>query len=143
MKEVFYKNLLDKTQLMDAAKEILAFLPEEKFFVFRGEMGAGKTTFIKAFCKALDVIDEPSSPTFSLINHYQTKNGQIIYHFDFYRIEKPEEAYEYGYEEYFYSGQYCFVEWAERIPDLLPEKLVEVSMEVVDENTRMITVTKV
>lgn len=95
---------------------------KEPVILFYGEMGVGKTTTIKALCKALGVVDEVSSPTFSLVNEYATEKGQPLYHFDMYRIDTEEEVYDMGYEEYFYSGDTCLVEWPEKIPNLLPEK---------------------
>ena len=105
-----------------------------KIIAFYGEMSAGKTTFIKALCVYLGV--EPSevcSPTYAIVNEYEAKNNQRIYHFDFYRINDEVEAFDMGYEEYFYSGGYCFVEWPEKITNLLPDKLLKVSIEIVGE----------
>jgi len=95
-----------------------------QLIAFNGEMGVGKTTLIKAICKNLGVISEISSPTFSLVNEYQTQSGQIIYHFDFYRIQSIEEVYDIGYEDYFYSGNLCLIEWPERIAPLLENEAV-------------------
>jgi tRNA threonylcarbamoyladenosine biosynthesis protein TsaE len=109
-----------------------------KVFVFYGEMGAGKTTFIKEIVKHLGIIDVANSPTFALVNEYfSNKNGQI-YHFDFYRLDDEEEAYDMGYEEYFYSGAYCFVEWPQKIPNLIPEDAVKVEIKV--ENDKRIII---
>ena len=114
--------------------------PNERMFLFYGEMGAGKTTFIKALCAALGVPGVTSSPTYALVNEYHAENGNIIYHFDFYRIENEEQAYDIGYEEYFYSNHYCFIEWPERIENLLPANYVSIS--ITEENTeRIIKVT--
>lgn len=104
-----------------------------------GEMGAGKTTLIKALCKALNCTDVVSSPTFSLINEYRTAENQTLYHFDCYRIENEEEAYDFGAEEYLYSGNKCFVEWAENIQSLLPENYSKIILEKMDELNRKIT----
>ena len=103
-------------------------------FVFHGEMGSGKTTFIKAICRHLGVQEAMSSPTFSIVNEYQTKDHKTIYHFDFYRIKNEAEAYDIGVEEYFDSGHYCFVEWPEKVPTLLPIKYAEVFIDL-DDNT--------
>ena len=102
-------------------------------------MGAGKTTLIKAFCDEIDVIEVVASPTFSLVNEYTDQNGNSVFHFDFYRIEKIEEVYDIGYEEYFYSGSYCFIEWPELIMDLMPESFVSVKIEVTDNEERIIS----
>jgi len=107
-------------QLSEVAGKILATYPDKRVFAIYGLMGAGKTTLIKAICKELDVDEIVGSPTFSIVNQYQTRKGSAIYHFDFYRMKKPEEAFDIGYEEYLYSGNYCFLEWPEIIEALLP-----------------------
>lgn len=94
---------------------------ETRVIAFSGELGAGKTTFIQALCRALEVTEEVNSPTFSLINEYFTTDGTSVYHFDLYRIEDPDELFDLGYEEYFYSGAYCFIEWPEKASHLIPE----------------------
>ncbi len=121
------------------AREILRTMPGERIFAFYGEMGAGKTTFIKAFCEVLGSNDVVSSPTFSLVNEYEGSGGEVLFHFDFYRIKKLEEVFDIGFEEYVYSGNYCFLEWPERITELLPEKYVQISIEVLNSNERKIT----
>ena len=110
-----------------------------KVLLFQGTMGAGKTTLIKALCEQLGVGDRVSSPTFSLVNEYQSPSG-IIYHFDLYRIEQQQEALDFGIEEYWDSGAWCFVEWAERIPSLLPASYTEVLITPLDEHTRRLTI---
>jgi tRNA threonylcarbamoyladenosine biosynthesis protein TsaE len=110
------------------AREMLAVTTLHKVIIFNGEMGAGKTTFIKAIGRALGVTDTMSSPTFSIVNEYQTATRDRIFHFDFYRIKNEAEAYDIGTEEYFDSGHYCFVEWPDKIKTLLPEKFTEVSI---------------
>ena len=100
-------------------------------------MGAGKTTIIKAICHELGSSDYVTSPTFALINEYSTNNGSVIYHFDFYRIKKLEEAYDLGYEDYIYSGNYCFIEWPEMIESLLPKGIVEVKIRETDDGSRI------
>lgn len=97
-----------------------------KRVAFYGEMGVGKTTFIKAICKLLDVTDNVSSPTFSLVNEYHTARGEVVFHFDFYRINSVSEVYDMGYEEYFYSGHLCLMEWPEKIEELLDEEVVKI-----------------
>ncbi len=106
-------------QISDIAKEIISS-SKHKILLFYGSMGSGKTTLIKEIVKQLDVKDMTSSPTFSLVNEYRSSQGKIIYHFDFYRIEKEEEAYDMGIEEYFLSDNWCFIEWPEKVENLLP-----------------------
>jgi len=114
------------SEISTIAKEFISQMGDHKVFVFYGSMGAGKTTFIKAVCEELGVEDVINSPTFAIINEYNTKNGDPIFHFDFYRINKIEEAYDFGYEDYFYSGNLCFIEWPEKIKELIPSDAVEV-----------------
>ncbi len=111
-----------------AAEKFIACMGESKVFAFYGKMGAGKTTFIKAVCECLGVEDVITSPTFAIVNEYRTSNDKPIYHFDFYRIKKLEEVYDMGYEDYFYSGAPCFIEWPELIENLLPEDAVKVTI---------------
>ena len=130
-------RIKDEEELKQAAEYIIQKYSSDYIFIFEGSMGAGKTTFIKQICKALGVVSETSSPTFSLINEYETSSGEVVYHFDFYRLESEEEAYDYGYEEYFYSGNKCFIEWPEKIPGLIPDKFITIEIEV-DGNERVI-----
>ena len=130
-------RIKDEEELKQAAEYIIQQYSSDYIFIFKGPMGAGKTTFIKQICKALGVVSETSSPTFSLINEYETSSGEVVYHFDFYRLESEEEAYDYGYEEYFYSGNKCFIEWPEKIPGLIPDKFITIEIEV-DGNERVI-----
>lgn len=125
--------------LSQVAKTVLQTYPKDRIFLFYGSMGAGKTTFIKALCTELGVYDSTSSPTFSIVNEYHSLQG-TIYHFDFYRLKNEQEAFDMGYEEYFYSGAYCFVEWPERIPHLIPEMSREVQIIVTEDDIRKITV---
>lgn len=119
-------NLESLNLIGQAAKELSLFLNLEikderiNCLAFYGEMGAGKTTIIKAICEQLGVMDKISSPSFSLVNEYVTSKGEKIFHFDFYRLNKTSEAFDLGYEEYFYSGQLCLIEWPEKIEQLLP-----------------------
>ncbi|MEI6577306.1 MAG: tRNA (adenosine(37)-N6)-threonylcarbamoyltransferase complex ATPase subunit type 1 TsaE [Bacteroidota bacterium] len=124
--ELLCQNLND---LPSIARALLSAYPDRRIFAFYGGMGAGKTTFIKILCQELGAVDEASSPTFSIVNQYLTPEGSRLYHFDFYRIKKVEEAYDIGYENYFFSGDYCFIEWPEKITELLPEDSVEVRIE--------------
>ena len=103
---------------------------------FSGEMGAGKTTFIQALCKTLGVPEDVNSPTFSLVNEYFTHSGESLFHFDLYRIESPEELFDLGYEEYFYSGKRCFIEWPEKASHLIPDDALKVRIEVREDGSR-------
>ncbi|AWG22500.1 tRNA (adenosine(37)-N6)-threonylcarbamoyltransferase complex ATPase subunit type 1 TsaE [Flavobacterium faecale] len=107
-------------EIESVAQQVLDTKPSE-IILFHGDMGAGKTTFIKELCKKLGVTEATSSPTFSLVNEYETLDNQLVYHFDFYRLKKETEALDMGVDEYLYSGNWCFIEWAENIPNLIPE----------------------
>lgn len=131
-------NSLD--QIQEAAKTFIGAMGDNTVFAFYGKMGAGKTTFIKALCEELGVTDVINSPTFAIVNEYRSEDaGELIYHFDFYRIKKLEEVYDMGYEDYFYSGALCFIEWPELIEDLLPGNAVSVKIEEQEDGTRTIT----
>jgi tRNA threonylcarbamoyladenosine biosynthesis protein TsaE len=132
----------DLSDLDEAAKDLMAFAGDHKIFAFDGEMGAGKTTFIKAICKYLGITDLVSSPTFSLVNEYESNSGPL-YHFDFYRIKDLTEAYDIGYEEYFYSGSICLIEWPEKIEELLPIPRINVEVILINEHTRTVIFTKI
>lgn len=121
------------SELPSAAKKLLAACPDKKIFAFYGQMGAGKTTLIKSLCEVMGVNNTVSSPTFSIVNEYLSEKGEKIFHFDFYRINSESEAYDMGYEDYFYSNAYCFIEWPERIAELLPPDFVRVNITVKDE----------
>ena len=116
------------------AKILLEKYPSNRLFAFYGEMGAGKTSFIKSICSELKVIDNVSSPTFSIVNVYQTQTVDEVFHFDFYRIKSLEEVYDIGYEDYFYSDQYCLMEWPEMIDKLLPDDTIKVEIKVNHKN---------
>lgn len=128
--------------LTAAAERMIAQYPQERIFLFYGHMGAGKTTFINALCAALEVQDSTSSPTFSIVNEYASSHGPL-FHFDFYRLKDESEALDLGYEEYFYSGNYCFVEWPEKIENLLPSHYLKITIEAIDNQSRSITVEKI
>jgi tRNA threonylcarbamoyladenosine biosynthesis protein TsaE len=132
--------LINSLDELDAtAASILSFAPNNRIFLFYGDMGAGKTTLIKSLCKALGVTDNISSPTFAIVNEYRAVNN-TIYHFDFYRLKTETEAMDMGFEEYLYSGNYCFIEWPEKIPELLPENYISTNIQVVTDGARYITV---
>ena len=125
-------------ELCAVAKMILEKY-NSKVFLFYGEMGVGKTSFIKKFCKELGVSDVVSSPTFSIVNEYSNVNDDIIYHFDFYRTEKQDEVFDIGYEEYLFSSSYCFIEWPEKLEDLVPTNYLKINMKL-DDNNRIINI---
>jgi len=128
----FYIDNVDSIQ--SVAADFLNGYPDYRIFAFYGELGSGKTTFIKALCRELGVVDLVSSPSFALIHEYQSDHFGKLYHFDFYRMEKLEEAYDIGYEDYFYSGNYCFIEWADKAEPLLPTGTLHIHI-IADENT--------
>ena len=128
-------------QIHEAAHRFVEAMGDNTVFAFYGKMGAGKTTFIKAVCEELGVSDVITSPTFAIVNEYRSEiAGELIYHFDFYRINRLEEAYDFGYEEYFYSGNLCLVEWPEKIEELLPEEVMTVRIAVGDDEERTIEI---
>lgn len=129
-------------ELPKIAAQLIDVFGENRVVLFYGEMGAGKTTLIKQLCKVLSVEEETTSPTFSIVNEYLSKSNQTIYHFDFYRIEEEAEVFDLGYEDYFYGGNYCFIEWPEKIPNLLPEENVKVEIQLLDDNSRRVLVKK-
>jgi tRNA threonylcarbamoyladenosine biosynthesis protein TsaE len=136
---MYSKTVKSVTELKAAADDLIQKFPQERVFAFYGKMGAGKTTFIKSICRALGSGDNITSPTFALINEYMSGEMNSIFHFDFYRIKDIEEAFDLGYEDYIYSGNYCLIEWPEMIEPLLPEKMVVVKIEVQNDDTRLIT----
>ncbi len=124
--------------LQSAAREFIGRMGDRRVFAFYGEMGAGKTTFIKAVCKELGVTETVASPTFAIINEYRGGDGEPVYHFDFYRIHKLEEVFDFGYEDYLYSGHICFIEWPELVEQILPQDTVRVSIRETDNGSRTI-----
>ena len=123
----------------EAAREFIAAMGDNTVFALYGKMGAGKTTFVKALCEALGVTDVITSPTFAIVNEYRSdETGELIYHFDFYRIKKLSEVYGMGYEDYFYSGALCFIEWPELVEELLPGNAVKVTIEELENGNRVI-----
>ena len=133
-------QIQDLEHIREAARQFIAVMGDRKVFAFYGHMGAGKTTFVKAVCEELGVEDVITSPTFAIINEYQSREGDTIYHFDFYRIKKLEEVYDMGYEDYFYSGALCFIEWPELIEDLLPEDAVKVNITEKEDGSRVVSI---
>lgn len=130
----------NEEQLSSAAQQLLAAYPNDRVFCFYGEMGVGKTTFIKKICECLGAIDITSSPTFAIVNEYVTNEEKAIYHFDFYRIDKLEDAYQIGIDDYLYSGNYCFLEWSENVEALLADDFVRVKMEVGENHSRIVQI---
>lgn len=129
----------DINNIRSAAREFVAGMGDSKVFAFYGKMGAGKTTFIKAVCEELGVGDVITSPTFAIVNEYESDTQALtIYHFDFYRIKKIEEVYDMGYEDYFYGGGLCFIEWPELIEELLPEDAVKVTIAEQEDGSRVV-----
>ncbi len=126
-------DISEESDLRDAARKVLNFAGDQCIWLLQGEVGAGKTTFIRAVCTELGAVDEVSSPTFSLINEYQTAKGGTIYHFDFYRIQSENEAENLGLEEYFYSDNLCLIEWPEKIPHLIPDRYLKINIKFVVE----------
>ncbi len=126
-------------ELGDAARLFLDGIGESRVIAFYGAMGAGKTTFIKALCDVLGVEDDVNSPTFNIINEYRTDNGDAVYHFDFYRIEKVSEAVDIGFDEYVYSGDLCLIEWPQNIEQILPVDTLKVQISVLDDGCRVVT----
>ena len=127
-------------QIHEAARQFIAEMGDNTVFALYGEMGAGKATFIKAVCEELGVSDVITSPTFAIVNEYRSDTaGELIYHFDFYRIKKLEEVYDMGYEDYFYSGALCFIEWPELVEELLPGNTIKVTIEEVENGEREVT----
>jgi tRNA threonylcarbamoyladenosine biosynthesis protein TsaE len=132
-------TIKDLDHIEEAAREFISQMGDDTVFAFYGKMGAGKTTFIKALCKLLGVEDEVNSPTFAIINEYRSQTtAELIYHFDFYRIKKLEEVYDLGYEDYFYSGALCFIEWPELVEELLPTDAKKITITENSDGSRTI-----
>jgi tRNA threonylcarbamoyladenosine biosynthesis protein TsaE len=127
MEDIIFQDITLR-ELPEIARKIIKSYPDERIFAFYGDLGAGKTTMIKALCEELGVTDNVTSPSFSIINEYVAGGIELIYHFDFYRIKKLDEVLDIGYEEYLYSGFYCFLEWADKIEELLPDRYVYISI---------------
>lgn len=132
-------KITDIDHIKEAAEEFVRAMGDHTVFAFYGKMGAGKTTFIKAVCEVLHVSDVITSPTFAIINEYRSDSGELIYHFDFYRIKKLDEVYDMGYEDYFYSGALCFIEWPELVEELLPADTLRITIGEQENGSRSIT----
>ena len=137
-------KIQDLEHIREAAREFIANIGERRIFAFYGKMGAGKTTFVKAICEELGVEDVITSPTFAIVNEYSLTSHPSsltseIFHFDFYRIKKLEEVYDMGYEDYFYSGALCFIEWPELIEDILPDDAVRVNITEQEDGSRVVS----
>ncbi|GAB1359569.1 tRNA (adenosine(37)-N6)-threonylcarbamoyltransferase complex ATPase subunit type 1 TsaE [Porphyromonadaceae bacterium] len=130
----------DIENIRSVAREFIGQMGDATVFAFYGKMGAGKTTFIKAICQELGVEDVINSPTFAIVNEYRSGSAELIYHFDFYRINKISEVYDFGYEDYFYSGALCFIEWPELVEELLPADCVKVMIEENADGTREVSI---
>ncbi|HUX54023.1 MAG TPA: tRNA (adenosine(37)-N6)-threonylcarbamoyltransferase complex ATPase subunit type 1 TsaE [Williamwhitmania sp.] len=126
----------DLTELPAVAEHILKAFEGKRIFAFQGLMGAGKTTLIKELCRQMNVVDVVSSPTFALVNEYFTDKGSSVFHFDFYRIQSVEEAFDFGYEEYFFGEGICLIEWPEVIDTLIPEEAIVIKIEVMQDESR-------
>jgi len=137
LKNIYCENI---QRLPEVAKQLVEHCKNQPIWVFKGEMGAGKTTLIKEVGKVFGIDELISSPTFSLVNEYQNNLGEIFYHFDFYRIDDPSEIFEVGIDEYFYSGHYCWIEWAERISEYIPESFMLIKIETDEGGGRKITI---
>lgn len=127
------------SEIESAASELISEAGKEKVWVFQGPMGAGKTTLIKALAGKFGILDQVSSPTFGIVNQYENKEGNVFFHFDFYRLDDPTEALDIGIEEYFYSGNYCWLEWAENIEAFLPESFFLIKIESISDLKRQVT----
>ena len=136
---MFSEKVSHLKALDTVAQHLIKQFPDHRIFAFYGKMGAGKTTFIQSVCKILGTNDNVTSPTFALINEYKTGQQKSIFHFDFYRIKDIVEAFDLGYEDYLFSGNYCLIEWPEMIESLLPENIVKVKIEVDEDGARNIT----
>ena len=133
-------HLKNISAINEIASEILNLIGENKIIAIYGELGAGKTTLIKSCCQILHAFDSVASPTFSLINEYLLPDGDKVFHFDLYRIENEEEIYDFGYAEYIYSNNYCFIEWPEKIKHLLPNNTIKIFIDVISEQERLIRI---
>lgn len=137
MQNFIAKNL---KELEEVSKELIPYIIKNKVVAFYGKMGVGKTTLIKSICNLMQVNNTVTSPTFALVNEYSTHTGELIYHFDFYRVNKTEEIFDLGYEEYFYSGNFCFIEWPELAESVLLPDTLKIKIEEKDKGKRQISI---
>ena len=137
MTELRIKSLED---INSVAKQFIELVGERRVFAMYGAMGVGKTTFVKAVCEELGVVDTINSPTFAIVNEYRTTEDKVVYHFDFYRIEDVHEAYDFGYEDYFYSKAMCFIEWPERIESILPTDVINLNFTEEEDGSRILQI---
>ncbi|HOK36430.1 MAG TPA: tRNA (adenosine(37)-N6)-threonylcarbamoyltransferase complex ATPase subunit type 1 TsaE [Paludibacteraceae bacterium] len=142
MKQPTTLKIPSLSSIHEVAKQFINQMGDDKIFAFYGKLGAGKTTLIKGICKELGVKEMVNSPTFSMINEYETKEEEIIYHFDCYRINKIQEALDIGAEDYFYSGKLCFIEWPENIEQILPDSTIKVYIEEKENQEREVKIIK-
>jgi tRNA threonylcarbamoyladenosine biosynthesis protein TsaE len=136
---MFLRKHIRLDHLPQVAKELMAWFPLSRVFAFYGKMGSGKTTLIQEICKSLGSSDRVTSPTFAIVNQYFSSAGEAIYHFDFYRLKSLEEAYDLGYEDYFFSGNHCLIEWPEKIESLLPVEHIKITVSEEETGLREIT----
>jgi tRNA threonylcarbamoyladenosine biosynthesis protein TsaE len=132
--------ILSPDKIQKPAREFIKLVQQKKVFAIYGELGAGKTTFIKAVCNELGVEDIVSSPSFALVYEYKTSGNEKIYHFDLFRINHPSELFDLGYEDYFYSGNRCFIEWPEKAENLLPEDCIRINITVSSDGSRILKI---
>lgn len=142
LKKVLSLHIKSLGELPGLARTLWDNAGDKSVWVFEGEMAAGKTTLINMLCEVRDVVDTTSSPSYSIVQEYQNKKGENFFHFDFYRIEKESEAMDIGVDEYFYSGDSCFIEWPEKIPSLLPDDYAKVVIRILEDETRMVDLFK-
>ena len=138
MPDVLVSRLFRLEELEGVVRELLKRAGDRRVWLLKGDLGAGKTTLIKAVCTALDVRSGMTSPTFSIINEYRTAKGEPLYHFDFYRLKDENEALDIGVDEYLDSGSYCFIEWPDRIPSLIPRRHLSINLQIVEKDVRQI-----
>lgn len=134
-------EITDKKHLDSAARKFIKHSGDKRIFAFYGAMGSGKTTFIKAICSILGAEDIVSSPTFTLVNEYRTREGESIYHIDFYRIKKQEEVLDFGIEEYLTGESWCFMEWPELVEEILPPEMMKVKISIGEDEKRTLSIT--